>query len=68
VIADLKQREPGRGSYVCPGIACVDQAADHDAAGLRASLRGGATDQVLSALKVIRTHLESAKRHKEHNA
>ncbi len=68
VAADLTQTLPGRGSYVCPDLECVDRAHQRDAASLRASLRGGTTNQVLRALKVIRTHLTSAPRHKEHNA
>lgn len=68
VAVDLAQALPGRGSYVCPNLECVDRAHQRDAASLRASLRGGTTNQVLCALNVIRTHLTSALRHKEHNA
>ncbi len=68
VVVDWDQTAPGRGSSLCPDLACVDQATARDAARLRASLRGGTIDQVLCALTDIRTHLESAQHSKEHNA
>lgn len=68
VAVDLTQTLPGRGSYVCPDLECVDRAHQRDAAFLRSSLRGGTTNQVQRALMVIRTHLTSAPHHKEHNA
>ena len=68
IVVDWDQRAPGRGSSLCPDLACVDRATARDAARLRASLRGGTVDQVLRALTDIRTHLESAQHSKEHNA
>lgn len=68
VVADFTQTHPGRGSYVCPTVDCVDRALERDAARMRTSLRGGPTNQVQRALKTIREHLASAEHHKEHHA
>jgi uncharacterized protein len=51
---DPDGRLPGRGTYLCPDRACIDDAARRDAGALRRALRGGSVAEAVAALRAAR--------------